>query len=70
MDDLSAHLQSPIIYGTKGAVVADYKTNKVQLYKEFDEVQDIEEYSAARQSEGRVLGVSSTMDGDAPLCDP
>ncbi len=61
--------KSPIIYGTKGAVVADYKTNKVQLYKEFDEVQDIENIQLPDNLKDVSWAFVHYMDGDAPLHD-
>ena len=34
--------KSPIVYGTKGALVGDYKTGKVQWYKPDHTVEDVE----------------------------
>ena len=67
MDHVSAHLKSPIIYGTKGAVVADYKTNKVQLYREFEEVRDVDNIALPEHLKDVSWAFVHYMDGDAPL---
>lgn len=59
--------KSPIIYGTKGAIVADYKTNKVQLYNEFDEVKDVENIVLPDSLKDVSWAFVHYMDGTAPL---
>ncbi len=59
--------KSPILYGTKGAIVADYKTNKVQLYREFEPVQDVENIALPDCLKDVSWAYVHYMDGDAPL---
>ena len=59
--------KSPIVYGTKGALVGDYKTGKVQFYHTDGTVEDIENDPLPEELKDVACAYVHHMDTDEPI---
>lgn len=59
--------KSPIVYGTKGALVCDYKTGKVQFYHTDGTVEDIENDPLPEELKDVACAYVHHMDTDKPI---
>ena len=59
--------KSPIVYGTKGALVGDYKTGKVQFYHTDGTVEDIENDPLPEELKDVACAYVHHMDTDKPI---